>query len=207
MSGHFLSRYAADILQRPVLNCVECCPWHDADSSQGTHYNPQDASKGFDDTYKTWEPSAYGDGPLEISHQGYVPPATVAFMTACAEAVGIPIVKDYNTGNSTGIKQGTATLDGNLLRSSSYDGYLKKAIDRGNLDVLYYAPVRKILFDHKGEKPRAAGFEFIDHPTGRVYQVRACKEAIVSMGAFQSPQLLMVSVSTRPGTIPTAADC
>jgi choline dehydrogenase len=35
--------------------------------------------------------------------------------------------------------------------------------------------------------------EFIDNPTGRVYQVHASKEVVVSMGAFQSPQLLMVS--------------
>ncbi|KAH7375592.1 alcohol dehydrogenase [Plectosphaerella cucumerina] len=160
---------------------------------KGTHYNPQDPSKGFDDTYKTHDPSAYSDGPLEISHQGWVPAAGIGFMNACAEALGIPIVQDYNTGNSTGIKQGTATLDGNYLRSSSYDGYLKKAIDRPNLDVLYYAPVRRILFDHSGEKPKATGFEFIDHPTGRVHRVSACKEAIVAMGAFQSPQLLMVS--------------
>jgi choline dehydrogenase-like flavoprotein len=114
-------------------------------------------------------------------------------MNACA-AANIPVVKDYNTGNSTGVKQGTATLDKHLLRSSSYDGYLKKALGRENLDVLYYAPVQELLSDTSGEKPKVTGVRFMDHPTGRMHQVHASKEVIVSMGAFQSPQLLMVSV-------------
>ncbi|EGY15125.1 alcohol dehydrogenase [Verticillium dahliae VdLs.17] len=166
---------------------------------KGTHFNPQDETKGFDNTYKTWDPSAYSDGPLEIAYQGYVPPTGIAFMHAC-EAANIPIVHDYNTGNSTGVKQGTATLDANLLRSSSYDGYLKKVINRTNLDVLYYAPVQRLLWDTEGEKPRATGVQFLDHPSGRMYQVHAAKEVVVSMGAFQTPQLLMVSEFYTNGT-------
>lgn len=115
-------------------------------------------------------------------------------MNAC-EAANIPIIEDYNTGNSTGVKQGTATLDKNLLRSSSYDGYLKQALDRKNLDVLYYAPVQQLLSNTDGDKPKVTGVRFMDHPTGRTHQVHASKEVIVAMGAFQSPQLLMVSVS------------
>ncbi|KEY73880.1 hypothetical protein S7711_06090 [Stachybotrys chartarum IBT 7711] len=159
---------------------------------KGTHFNPQDEAKGFDDTYKTWDSDAYGNGPLQIAYQGYVPPTGIAFMNAC-EAANIPIVDEQNTGNSTGVKQGTATLDANLLRSSSYDSYLKQAIHRENLDVLHDAQVRLLLTDTEGDNPRATGVEFIDNPTGRVYQVHAAKEVVVSMGAFQSPQLLMVS--------------
>ncbi|KAL2756648.1 hypothetical protein ACRALDRAFT_1048925 [Sodiomyces alcalophilus JCM 7366] len=159
---------------------------------KGTHFNPQDPSKGFDNTYKTWDPKGYGNGPLEISYQGYVPPTSIGFMHAC-EAANIPVVHDYNMGNSTGIKQGTATLDANLLRSSSYDGYLKKAMHRENLDVLHYAAVMKLLADRDGETPRVRGVQFMDQPTGRMYQVHAAKEVIVSLGAFQSPQLLMLS--------------
>ncbi|RGP74494.1 gmc oxidoreductase [Fusarium longipes] len=161
-------------------------------TTKGTHFNPQNETKGFDNTYKTYNSTAYGDGPLEIAHQGYVPETSIAFMNAC-EAANIPIVEDYNTGNSTGVKQGTATLDKNLLRSSSYDGYLKQALERKNLDVLYYAPVMKLLSEVDGKRPKVIGVQFMDHPTGRTHQVHASKEVIVSMGAFQSPQLLMVS--------------
>ncbi|KAK6723231.1 hypothetical protein SNK04_002082 [Fusarium graminearum] len=150
----------------------------------------------WDDVYplfvKTYNSTAYGNGPLEIAYQGYVPETSIAFMNAC-EAANIPIVEDYNTGNSTGVKQGTATLDKHLLRSSSYDGYLKQAISRKNLDVLYYAPVMQLLSKTDGERPKVTGVRFMDHPTGRSHQVHASKEVIVSMGAFQSPQLLMVS--------------
>ncbi|GKU21875.1 unnamed protein product [Fusarium langsethiae] len=159
---------------------------------KGTHFNPQNESKGFDSTYKTYNSTAYGNGPLEIAYQGYVPETGIAFMNAC-QAANIPIVEDYNTGNSTGVKQGTATLDKNLLRSSSYDGYLKQALNRNNLDVLYYAPVQQLLSQAGGDRPKVTGVRFMDHPTGRMHQVHASKEVIVSMGAFQSPQLLMVS--------------
>ncbi|EQB56066.1 GMC oxidoreductase [Colletotrichum gloeosporioides Cg-14] len=162
---------------------------------RGTSFNPPDdhAAKGFDVSYKTWDPAAYADGPLQLGFQGYVPPSGVGFIEAAAEALQIPIVKDYNTGNSTGVKQGTGHLDSKFHRSSSYDSYLKQAIGRKNLDVLYFAPVWKINFDTTAAKPKAMGVAFMDHPTGIVYEVSAKKEVIVSAGAFNSPQLLMVS--------------
>ncbi|GKT44502.1 dehydrogenase patE [Colletotrichum spaethianum] len=162
---------------------------------KGTHFNPPDDHevKGFDVSYKTHDPSAYADGPLQLGFQGYVPPSGVGFIEAAAEALQIPIVNDHNTGNSTGVKQGTGHLDSKLLRSSSYDGYLKQALGRKNLDVLYFAPVWKINFDKSGEKPRAEGVAFMDHPTGVVHEVKTKKEVIISAGAFNSPQLLMVS--------------
>ncbi|KAF6800964.1 Pyranose dehydrogenase 1-like protein 2 [Colletotrichum sojae] len=162
---------------------------------KGTTFNPpaDHELKGFDVSYKTWDPSAYADGPLQLGFQGYVPPSGVGFVEASAEALQIPIVEDYNTGNSTGVKQGTGHLDAKFERSSSYDSYLKEARGRKNLDVLYWAPVWKIEFDESGDKPRAKGVAFMDHPTGIVHQVAAKKEVIVSAGAFNSPQLLMVS--------------
>ncbi|KAF6823585.1 Pyranose dehydrogenase 1-like protein 2 [Colletotrichum musicola] len=162
---------------------------------KGTTFNPpaDHEIKGFDVSYKTWDPSAYADGPLQLGFQGYVPPSGVGFIEASAAALQIPIVEDYNTGNSTGVKQGTGHLDAKFERSSSYDSYLKEARGRKNLDVLYWAPVWKIEFDEGGDKPRAKGVAFMDHPTGIVHQVAAKKEVIVSAGAFNSPQLLMVS--------------
>lgn len=158
--------------------------------------NPPRPDTGFDDSYKTWDPNAYADGPLEIGFQGFVPETSVGFIHAC-EAANIPIVNEMNTGNSTGVKQGTGNLDSVYRRSSSYDGYYKQAANRTNLNVLFNSPVSKVLFEDADGEAVATGVEFTDESTSLVHRVNARKEVIVSMGAFQSPQLLMLSVGLR----------
>ncbi|KAF2677623.1 GMC oxidoreductase [Lentithecium fluviatile CBS 122367] len=181
---------------------------------KSTKFNPPNTPElsAFDQEYKTWDPSAYGGGPLELGFQGYVPESTKGFVVACSEAVGIPIVQDLNLGDSVGVKHGTATLNAALRRSSSYDGFYQQARNRTNLRVLHDAPVTGIAFSDPSSDntamngnhtmsengtssalPKAVGVSYIDQRTGFVRQARARKEVIVSMGAFQSPQLLMVS--------------
>ncbi|PVH76829.1 GMC oxidoreductase [Cadophora sp. DSE1049] len=159
-----------------------------------THFNPPNLNNGFDHSYETWDPTAYSTGPLEIGFQGYVPPSNVAFIQACA-AANIPIVEDLNTGNNTGVKQGTGCLDSRFRRSSSWDSFGQQAKGRKNLDILHWAPVQSLQFEteKEGEEPRASGVVFVDEPTGRIHVVKARKEVVVSMGAFHSPQLMMVS--------------
>ncbi|PSN75402.1 glucose-methanol-choline oxidoreductase-like protein [Corynespora cassiicola Philippines] len=154
----------------------------------------------FDQEYKTWDPSAYGGGPLELGFQGYVPESTKGFVQACSEAANIPIVQDLNLGNGIGVKHGTATLNSMLRRSSSYDSFYQQARNRTNLRVLHDAPVTGIAFEESssgnstsGGRPRAIGVSYIEQRTGFVRQARARNEVILSMGAFHSPQLLMVS--------------
>lgn len=121
-------------------------------------------------------------------------PSCVGFIEAC-EAINIPIVEDLNTGNGTGVKQGTGTLDGRLRRSSAFDSYYKQAKDRQNLDVLHDAVVEKLVFETSDNGTnRATGVQFTDHLTGEFFVVEASKEVIVSGGAFASPQMLMISV-------------
>ncbi|KAF2021356.1 GMC oxidoreductase [Aaosphaeria arxii CBS 175.79] len=172
---------------------------------KSTTFNPPNTPElqAFDLDYKTWTESAYGNGPLELGFQGYVPPSTNGFIVAASEAANIPIVEDLNTGNAFGIKHGTATLNERLRRSSSYDGFYQQAKNRTNLRVLHYAPVTGIIFGDPPQNstsptngtanPRAIGVSYIEQETGLVKQARARNEVIVSMGAFHSPQLLMVS--------------
>ena len=121
-------------------------------------------------------------------------PSCVGFIEAC-EAINIPIVEDLNTGNNTGVKQGTGTFDGRLRRSSAFDGYYQQAKDRPNLDVLHDAVVERIHFD-TGDNgtSRATGVQFTDHLTGEFFVVEVSKEVILAGGAFATPQILMVSV-------------
>ncbi|KAH7061459.1 glucose-methanol-choline oxidoreductase [Macrophomina phaseolina] len=159
---------------------------------KSTRFNPPDPNNGFDQSFQTWDPSAYGDGPLELGFQGYVPETGPAFIRAC-EAANIPIVNELNTGVGVGVKQGTGTLTKEYRRSSSFDSFYRQAQNRSNLDVLFYAPVSQILTDDSSGTPAAYGVQFVDQSTSLVHQVNASKEVIVSMGAFHSPQLLMVS--------------
>jgi choline dehydrogenase-like flavoprotein len=111
-------------------------------------------------------------------------------------------VEDLNTGNSTGVKQGTGNLDSQLRRSSAFDSYYQQAKGRPNLDVLHDATVEKIIFsttrnNGNGTK-RASAVQFTDHLSGEFFVVEASKEIILAGGAFASPQMLMVSVCSLP---------
>lgn len=135
---------------------------------------------------------------MQIGFQGFVPDSNVGFIQAC-EAVNIPIVKDLNTGNNTGVKQGTGCLDSQFRRSSGYDSYVKQALGRPNLDVLDSAPAQSLLFSNNNGTVTATGVIFVDESTGLVHEVKARKEVIVAMGAFQSPQFLIINVSPSLG--------
>lgn len=168
--------------------------------TQSTHLNePENAeyaqANGFDQTFQTYEADAYGDGPLQLSYQGYVPDSNVGFMRAM-EAVNVTVVNELNTGSPTGVKQGLGTLDNRLRRSSSFDSFYRQAQNRSNLNVLFNAPVSELVLDTEGDTPTATGVVFVDQNTGLIHQVNASKEVILSMGAFHSPQLLMLSVSS-----------
>lgn len=173
---------------------------------KSTKMNPSNSTEelaAFSQEFKTFDASAYGDGPLELGFQGYVPPSTDAFIQACSKTLDIPIVQDLNVGDGFGIKHGTATLNSMLRRSSSYNSFYRQARNRTNLRVLHDAPVTGIVMSSRPEnatnsitQPRALGVSYINQRTGFVSQARAHNEVIVSMGTFHSPQLLMVSVKT-----------
>ncbi|UQC88727.1 uncharacterized protein CLUP02_14252 [Colletotrichum lupini] len=159
---------------------------------KATHFNPPNNGSGYNQRYQTWDPAAYSDGPLEIGFQGFVPPSSVAFIEAC-EAVNIPIVADLNTGKNVGVKQGSATINSKYRRSSAYD-YYKAITNRPNLLILHDSPVQSIAFTRNATgTPIASGVVFIDHSLGRHRVISASKEVIVTLGTFQSPQMLMVS--------------
>ncbi|KAK1510059.1 hypothetical protein CABS01_07731 [Colletotrichum abscissum] len=159
---------------------------------KATHFNPPNNGSGYNQRYQTWDPAAYSDGPLEIGFQGFVPPSSVAFIEAC-EAVNIPIVADLNTGKNVGVKQGSATINSKYRRSSAYD-YYKAITNRPNLLILHDSPVQSIAFTRNATgSPIASGVVFIDHSLGRHRVISASKEVIVTLGTFQSPQMLMVS--------------
>jgi choline dehydrogenase-like flavoprotein len=72
-------------------------------------------------------------------------------------------------------------------RWSTADGYLRPAMERNNLTVETDARVTRVLIEHG----RAVGVRYLRQGTER--EARARREVLLSGGAVNSPQLLMLS--------------
>ncbi|WP_420147248.1 GMC family oxidoreductase [Spirosoma sp.] len=126
-------------------------------------------------------------GPLNVTYATrFQTPLAGAFVEACQQ-VGILYTDDYNGANQEGVSLCQFTMK-NGRRHSAASAFLKPVLKRSNLKVITYAHTAQILFQYD----RAVGIEFIAGKN-RVQRVTARKEVILSAGAFQSPQLLMLS--------------
>ncbi len=124
-------------------------------------------------------------GPVGTQSAKTQDPIFWSWIEAGAQA-GFPKTGDYNSEQQEGFGRGQYTIrDGR--RSSSARAYLRPIRDRKNLTVETKAHVLRILT----EGSKATGIEFVQH--GYVQQVRAEREVIVCGGAFNSPQILMLS--------------
>ncbi|XP_076624486.1 LOW QUALITY PROTEIN: glucose dehydrogenase [FAD, quinone]-like [Colletes latitarsis] len=99
-------------------------------------------------------------------------------------------VLDVNGPTQTGFTYSHGTLrDG--LRCSTAKAFLRSASKRTNLHVSIYSVAEKILVHEDGASKIAYGVEF--RVGGALRKVRVNREIILSAGAIQSPQLLMLS--------------
>jgi choline dehydrogenase-like flavoprotein len=104
-----------------------------------------------------------------------------------AKAIGLPATPDYNGEQQEGFGRGQYTIREGR-RSSSARAYLRPAKRRGNLTVETGAHARRVLM----RGTRAAEIEYVT-ANGDSKQIEAGREVIVSSGAFNTPQLLMLS--------------
>ena len=126
-----------------------------------------------------------GEGPVGTQSARTPDPIFDSWIDA-GEQAGFPRTQDYNTSQQEGFGRGQYTIrDGR--RASSSRAYLKPARARRNLTIEVRAHTTRVLFEGK----RASGVELVKD--GLVSQIRATREVIVSAGAFNSPQLLMLS--------------
>ncbi len=124
-------------------------------------------------------------GPLNVAERRYTNPLSIAFVEAATQAK-YRLNTDFNGSEQEGVgfyyayqKDGT--------RCSNARAYLEPAAGRSNLTVCSGAYVTRVLL----EDTRATGVEYRD-TTGQT-QVRARREVVLCGGAFNSPQLLMLS--------------
>lgn len=126
-----------------------------------------------------------GDGPLGVSDIGGRHELIEAFIDGAGEQ-GIVRNPDFNGPSQEGAGYYQLTT-WKGLRCSTSVAYLKPARTRRNLTVVTGAVATSLLW--KGR--RAAGVRYLHK--GRPQMAMASREVIVSAGAIQSPQLLMLS--------------
>jgi choline dehydrogenase len=128
----------------------------------------------------------HGDGGyLSVSDLRHVNPLSSTFVSA-ANQVGLEEVTDFNSDKREGLGLYQVTQI-NGQRCSTAKGYLTEALGRPNLTVLTKALVQKItILDG-----RATGV--IVKVNKQLLELKANKEVLLSAGAINSPQVLMLS--------------
>ena len=127
-----------------------------------------------------------GDGPLYVSDMSEdLHPICQNYLKA-GQQCGLDYNPDFNgeTLEGVGLYQNTAKGG---IRMSAARAYLHPVKNRSNLIIEKNAHATKIIFEGK----QASGVEYVQH--GKKYQVFASNEVIISAGAINSPQLLMLS--------------
>jgi len=125
-------------------------------------------------------------GPLNVANLRSLNPFQEIYLTA-AKQTGFKLTFDFNGADQEGIGIHQVTQK-NGERWNAARAYLHPHLaSRSNLQVITRAHANRILFTGK----RASGVAF--RQGGAIRTLQARREIIVSAGAFQSPQLLMLS--------------
>lgn len=118
----------------------------------------------------------------------YTSPLTDVFFEAAAEMNQLNQENDYNGRTQTGFSRSQGTLN-NGLRMSTAKAYLRPVRHRPNLHISLLSLVEKVLINPQTREAYGVVFTKQD----KQYIVFASQEVILSAGAIQSPQLLMLS--------------
>ena len=126
-----------------------------------------------------------GEGPLRVSNGRSTNPLFKSFIQAGADA-GHLQTGDFNGAQQEGFGPYQLTIHEGK-RWSAAKAYLHPILDRKNLTIESNAQVARILFEGK----RAVGVEYVQKKQSQ--KARATREVILSGGAVNTPQVLMLS--------------
>jgi choline dehydrogenase-like flavoprotein len=139
---------------------------------------------------ETWQDgeSAWrgGSGPVGTELARTRDPLYDAWLEA-ARTAGFPVTEDYNGAEQAGFGRGQYTIR-NGYRSSAASAYHKPARRRANLEVRTRAHATRVLM----RDTSATGVELVT-ASGDLLHAEAGSEVILACGAFNTPQLLMLS--------------
>ncbi|HEY5147402.1 MAG TPA: GMC family oxidoreductase N-terminal domain-containing protein [Polyangiaceae bacterium] len=124
-------------------------------------------------------------GPVAVTKQKGITPASQAFVEALSASFGVPVTDDYNGAQQEGAMLFQMSARGGL-RFSSSEAYIEKRLPP-NLAVRTGVTVSRVVLDGT----RAVGVEVLAGNERKV--IRARREVILSAGVIGSPHLLMLS--------------
>jgi len=124
-------------------------------------------------------------GPMNVRFPAHPNPMTRDFIDA-VRSLHFLACSDFSGSNPEGVGLRQATILRGR-RDSTARAFLRPALARANLTLLTEARARRILFANK----RAVGIELLR--AGQLERVSAKREIILTMGAIQTPQLLLCS--------------
>jgi 4-pyridoxate dehydrogenase len=126
-----------------------------------------------------------GSGPLGVEWSRTTDPLFDAWLEA-GKAAGFSYTSDYNDSSGEGFGRGQYTIRGGW-RSSAARAFLTPILKRRNLRVATHGHVQRVLL----QGVRAVGVEYKQQ--GTALQAYAKQEVILAAGAFNTPQILMLS--------------
>ncbi|MGH6980487.1 MAG: GMC family oxidoreductase, partial [Stellaceae bacterium] len=125
-------------------------------------------------------------GPLRVV-KGGAPQLMYEPLAAAAQAAGHPICDDISGDQPEGLFVTELTVGSAGRRHSTARAYLHPAMKRPNLTVVSNALTARVAIEHG----RAVGVDYVKD--GATIRAHASREVVLSAGAYNSPQLLMLS--------------
>jgi choline dehydrogenase len=152
---------------------------------------PPDNEKRPANVSTVYDADAYSSpgGPVQVGYTNWVATWST-WLEAGLKAVGMERTTGFSSGQLLGYHYSQSTIRASDQTRSTSCTYIFDADDatQKNLKVYTQTLGRKVLFNGNNT---ATGVQV--NSLGIDYKINARKEVIVSAGAFQSPQLLMVS--------------
>src|SRR5262249_27610130 len=143
----------------------------------------------IEDWHGTPDPNYRGTGGPIFVQPAPDPNPIAPAMVKAARSVGIPTFENPNgrmmEGNGGASILDLIVRDGK--RQSVFQSYVSSYMDRPNLTVLTHAPVSKVIV----EKKSVTGVEILH--AGKVQRIHAGSEVVLSLGALNTPKVLMLS--------------
>ncbi|WP_241525484.1 GMC family oxidoreductase [Pseudophaeobacter leonis] len=137
----------------------------------------------------------HGDqGSLSVSNMRIQRPITDAWVSA-AQAAGYRFNPDYNGADQEGVGFFQLTAR-NGRRCSAAVAFLNPVKSRENLQIITHAHVQRVVIEGR----RATGVCYRDR-SGQEHIITANREVILSGGAINSPQILMLSGNGEAGQL------